>query len=68
MTTIIDLAYMREVLQDRRPEPRVRGPVPEGGAAILLFTGVRYEREEGFPAGSATTAQVNETPRRKKKS
>jgi hypothetical protein len=33
-------------LSDRRRERRAAEPIPEGGATIHLFLGVRYERHE----------------------
>lgn len=35
-----------------RKSPRIRLDPPQGGAAILFFTGVRYERQAGRPTAS----------------
>jgi hypothetical protein len=37
---------------------RLRGPLPEGGATISLFMGVRYERAGQAQAGPAERAAL----------
>ncbi|WP_201285553.1 hypothetical protein [Chelativorans xinjiangense] len=40
---------MATILNFKRvaPRPTRRLPVPKGGAAIIIFPGVRYERRDG---------------------
>ncbi|MCT7373444.1 hypothetical protein [Chelativorans salis] len=40
---------MATILNFKRAAPRMtrRLPVPKGGAAIVIFPGVRYERRDG---------------------
>lgn len=53
MATIIDFAERREVLWARLESRRqykasLRNGLDEPGGEVVLFTGVRYERHEGF--------------------
>ncbi|KUO68589.1 MAG: hypothetical protein APF80_02360 [Alphaproteobacteria bacterium BRH_c36] len=66
MAIIIDFTHMREVLESR-PGSMTRahdGP-PEG--EVVLFTGVRYERDEtGFDDGADVASGSSRRTRKKK--
>ncbi|MCL6708261.1 hypothetical protein M8R20_14775 [Pseudomonas sp. R2.Fl] len=52
------------LLKDRKPRWTRRGELPGGGAEILLFTGIRYERRDAAPELDLRMPQAAAMPAR----